>query len=121
MTKRRDNLWSKEETREIIERINPLGFMKIPGEKFLVFSEKELCFDDQENLNFKSIGYGFAYTFNSGAKIIPIRAFKANVIAAYPEMVIYDDRVPVEWVSGLKDLQFKYKGQIFLYEIQYKD
>lgn len=113
----------KEAVRTAIEKMEPAGFIELPNNKFLVMFDRELLSNEKEKTEAIGLKYkasGYAYTFNRNAKLRPIMAFEANIIALYDEMVIYDREVEAELLAQLKDLKFKFKTRIDLYEIEYK-
>ncbi len=127
MTKEEKKIFGwKQAIRKAIERMSAVGLIEMSNNRFLIIFDREL--DEQnekyiaETLKLKFKDNGFVYTFNSKTKIKPFNVFKdAQVIAIYDNMIIYDKEIEESLLSGLKDLQFKFKTKIYIYETKYKD
>lgn len=125
MTKEEKKIFGwRQAVRHAIERMKPTGFIEMPGNKFLVMFDRELSGQDAymaSTLKLKLESSGFAYTYNSNSNFKKMFfAFDANVISIYENMIVYDARVEEGILSGMTDLQFKFKTQIDIYSTEYK-
>lgn len=126
MTKEQKKVFGwKQAIRQDIERMRAVGLIEMSDNRFLIIFDRELTDENEkfiaETLGLKFKDTGFAYTFNAETKIKPFNAFKnAEVIAIYDNMIIYDKKIEENLLSGLKDLQFSFKTQIYIFETKYR-
>lgn len=126
MTKEQKKVFGwKQAIRQAIERMRAVGLIEMSDNRFLIIFDRELTDENEksiaETLGLKFKDTGFAYTFNAETKIKPFNVFKnAEVIAIYDNMIIYDKKIEENLLSGLKDLQFSFKTQIYIFETKYR-
>lgn len=113
----------KQDTRKTLEEMNSTGFIEMPGDKFLVMFDREFTETENEkanSINLEFVMKVYAYTYNVKARYTGFAfSLDANVITSYSNVVIYDEKVNEGILSGIEDLQFKFKTQIDIYEIAY--
>lgn len=113
----------KQYTRKTLEEMNSIGFIEIPGDKFLALFDRELTETENEkanSINLEFVMKVYAYTYNVEARYSSFAfSLDANVIISYSNVVIYDEKVDEGILSGIEDLQFQFKTQIDIYEIAY--
>ncbi len=126
MTKGEKKIYAwKQATRAAIQKMKPAGFVELPGNKFHVMFDRELNQDETEmalnvlKLKLEQKAYAYTYNPNSSNKNM-ILMFDANVIGLYNNIIVYDIAVNEKMLLGIKDLQFKYKTNLYLYSVEYK-
>lgn len=94
-----------------------LVFFEMPGNSFLVLSNKKLSDEDKNALNLIWKGYGYMYSFVAGVGIKQIAECNARIIAILPNNRIIFDKP----ISKQNNLHFRNEEQVFIYETVYKD
>ena len=114
--------WQKA-MRKAVSSMKPLGFIEVENDKFLILFDRELDEEEiekAETLRFEKIGRAYAYSFNPKATMRSvIFAFDAEIIAVWGNLIVYDTEVPHTKVRGLKDLEFKPRCLLDMFEVNF--